>query len=744
MTDYISAGIIRKFIHQSMRLTVLCVLLLPISLLLTSAQSTSCTENAGTTTRETYSSALLGQVMYYTVYTPPCYDAAETYPVLYLMHGSNDNDEHWLRLGLREELDIRILNGEMPPLVVVLPFGNVIANRNRFDFMSWGNIFLEELMPDAEAKYNIATTQAQRAIGGISRGGFWAYQIAFSHPELFSAVGGHSAFFDLYHAAPEVNPLHLALSQPEIENMRLWLDRGEFDFAADGLDEMAERLAERGLPFTYNVYPVGEHNNIYWSQHITEYVDFYVSDWLNTPTVQPTTSSDFFATNTPIAAMPTATAQPTVQASGVSVFFPAVAFPSLETTISRQMLQAVADGQLDSRLVLDTTTAEAIRSLGINLHADTRLVAPEVLRDTLWQNRDWYTLLPITALRTDYRILFMDDIPVVDQLAEYPFAVASTNPNFDPARLTRITASGVTAPARQTLTAFDNHGLEWAASGIAPYVMSSDFFHISNEVSAAQQCPSLSGETLGGSSSMCTKPEYLNLFTMLDADLIELTGNHNNDYGYEAYRNTLSFYRENGIATVGGGEILAEARAPYIINHNGSTIGWLACNMPGPYYAQVNEAAGQLGGVRPGAAACDEAWLETAIPTLAQEVDIVIVSVQYTEVEDYQPAPFQQHDFRELADFGADIVLGTAAHKPQIYEFYNGAFVHYGMGNLYFDQPFWGNVRFFMNTFYVYDGQLQGIEIFPGIIEDLGRPRLMTLEERANFLFFMFHEQNRF
>jgi enterochelin esterase-like enzyme len=731
--------------HTFIKFIVLGMLLSCVGIVFNAAQS-ACTLDTGATNRETYSSNLLGQAMYYTVYTPPCYAASGTpYPVIYLMHGSNDDDEQWLRLGLREELDTRILSGEIPPLVAVLPFGNVIANRNRFDFMSWGNIFREELMPDAEAKYNIATNREQRAIGGVSRGGFWAYQIAFSHPEMFSAVGGHSAFFDLYHAAPEDNPLHLALSQSNIETMRLWLDRGEYDYAQDGLENMAERLTERGLEHTYNVYPVGEHNNLYWSQHVAEYIDFYVAAWLEVPQLQPTPAAlNPFATNTPIAAIPTVAPQPTVQSTGLSVFFPAVAFPSLETTISTNTLQNVVDGQLDVRLVLDETTVAAIQNAGLAVHPETRIVAPDMLRDTLWQNRDWYTLLPITALRTDYRVLFVDDLPLIDQLETYPFAVESTNANFDPALLTRITASGVTAPARQTLTAFDNNGLEWAMSGIASYVMSSDYFHMSNEVSAAEQCPALTGETLGGSTSMCTKPAYLDLFTMLDTDIIELTGNHNNDYGYEAYRQTLNFYRDNGIVTVGGGETLAEARTPYLINHNGSTVAWLACNIPGPYYALVNETANSLGGVRPGAAACDSDWLQTAIPELAQQVDVLIVSVQYIEVEDYQPAPNQQYDFQQLADLGADIVLGTAAHKPQIYEFYSDSFIHYGMGNLYFDQPFWGNMRFFMNTFYIYDGKLQGVEIFPGIIDDLGRPRLMTAEERANFLFFMFHEQNRF
>ncbi|MDQ7027911.1 MAG: alpha/beta hydrolase-fold protein, partial [Anaerolineae bacterium] len=196
MTSYTPS----KISHIS-RFVALMLVLVSTGVWLISAQSATCIDITGATIRESYRGGLLGQVMYYTVYTPPCYEPiATSYPVIYLMHGSNEDDEQWLRLGLQEELDSRILNGEIPPLVVVMPFGNVIANRNRFDSLSWANIFREELMPDAESKYNIASNREQRAIGGISRGGFWAYQIAFTHPDLFSAVGGHSAFFDLYQA----------------------------------------------------------------------------------------------------------------------------------------------------------------------------------------------------------------------------------------------------------------------------------------------------------------------------------------------------------------------------------------------------------------------------------------------------------------------------------------------------------------------------------------------------------------
>ncbi|MEO0599600.1 MAG: alpha/beta hydrolase-fold protein, partial [Chloroflexota bacterium] len=112
-----------------------------ISLLpLVHAQSDTCTSES-TLTRETYNSAVLVQTMFYTVYTPPCYDENTTYPVMYLMHGSNEDDGHWQRLGLPESLDQRILNNEMSPVILVMPFGNVIANRNNFDTLSWNNIF---------------------------------------------------------------------------------------------------------------------------------------------------------------------------------------------------------------------------------------------------------------------------------------------------------------------------------------------------------------------------------------------------------------------------------------------------------------------------------------------------------------------------------------------------------------------------------------------------------------------------
>ena len=223
-------------------------------------------------------------------------------------------------------------------------------------------------------------------------------------------------------------------------------------------------------------------------------------------------------------------------------------------------------------------------------------------------------------------------------------------------------------------------------------------------------------------------------------DIVELSGNHNNDYGYTAYRDTLGWYAERGIATVGGGNTPESAQTPLVIIHNGNRIAMLSCNWAGPDFALAGYDARVRGGVRPGAAFCDYAWLSDLLPLLAAENDLVVVTVQYAEYDQYLPTDRQQRDFRLLASLGVDVVLGTQAHFPQTFDFItlddrDEAFIHYGLGNLFFDQQFFGGVRFFMDQLYIYEGRLLTVDLFTGMIEGQGRPRPMTPEERENFLY---------
>jgi poly-gamma-glutamate synthesis protein (capsule biosynthesis protein) len=109
-------------------------------------------------------------------------------------------------------------------------------------------------------------------------------------------------------------------------------------------------------------------------------------------------------------------------------------------------------------------------------------------------------------------------------------------------------------------------------------------------------------------------------------------------------------------------------------------------------------------------------------------------------VEYYQSAPTEQHisDFRAIADAGATIVNGSQAHIPQAMEFYDTAFVHYGLGNLFFDQMNGESRREFLDRHTFYDGRYISTELVTAMLEDFARPRPMTPAERDRFLKTMF------
>jgi poly-gamma-glutamate synthesis protein (capsule biosynthesis protein) len=97
----------------------------------------------------------------------------------------------------------------------------------------------------------------------------------------------------------------------------------------------------------------------------------------------------------------------------------------------------------------------------------------------------------------------------------------------------------------------------------------------------------------------------------------------------------------------------------------------------------------------------------------------------------YAAQPDQQRDFRQMAEAGAVIVSGSQAHQPQGMEFLNGSFIHYGLGNLFFDQyglcPACSQGLIVRHVFY--DGRYISTELLPIQFVDYARARPMTIEE---------------
>jgi enterochelin esterase-like enzyme len=219
------------------------------------------------------------------VYLPPCYQALQKrYPYVILLHGQAATELQWDSIGADEALDQGIRLGAVGPAILVMPYTGSIANREpqaNPNEPSYENVLLDELVPAIERDFCTWSDRNYRAIGGISRGGFWAYSVALRHPDIFGIVGGHSAVFDASNAPPTSNPLDLALNASFIQqaNLRMYLDNAASDPAGQGLELFSSRLSSRGIAHNYIIHPTGDHSEDYWSAHVSDYITFYAKDW---------------------------------------------------------------------------------------------------------------------------------------------------------------------------------------------------------------------------------------------------------------------------------------------------------------------------------------------------------------------------------------------------------------------------------------------------------------------------------
>jgi enterochelin esterase-like enzyme len=243
-----------------------------------------CESESGTMLAfDEFRSAVAGENLRYRVYIPPCYlETQKRYPVAFLLHGQGTNELQWDRLGMDEALDQGIRLGAIAPMILVMPYTGAIANRNAFPpDASYETVILQELLPAIERDFCTWNRPAYRAIGGISRGGFWALSVGLRHPDIFGRVGGHSAALGAAIAPPAFNPLDLALNASFLEdaNLRIYLDNAASDIVGEELRLFSSRLSARGIPHTYLIHPVGDHSDAYWQAHASEYLAFYARDW---------------------------------------------------------------------------------------------------------------------------------------------------------------------------------------------------------------------------------------------------------------------------------------------------------------------------------------------------------------------------------------------------------------------------------------------------------------------------------
>jgi len=399
-------------------------------------------------------------------------------------------------------------------------------------------------------------------------------------------------------------------------------------------------------------------------------------------------------------------------------------------------------------LLMAESTLNAFTAIwGEPTSGSVRSVDAGQLQDVAWSESAW-AIVPFESLDPKWKVLTVNgqspihkgfdvtSYPLVIDFTLQPAGIVDTSlwalSNYDPDKLTTIIMTGVTALVRATAVTMELKGSTYPGEKMRDIFREADIMHVSNEIPFFTGCPYPKPDARA--LVFCSDPKYMDLIKDVGTDVIELTGNHFADYGPFAMYETLDMYKAANIPYFGGGRDLQDSLKPALFEINGSKIAFIGCNKPdvGRFPTATD--------YQPGAAPCDFDYLPQKINSLKAEGYIVISTFQWNESYDYNPNPQQVKDFRLMADSGASIVSGSQAHYAQTMEFYDGAFIHYGLGNLFFDQmgdQDWmppGIRRLFFDRYVIYDGKLISIELITAMLEDYARPRIMNEDERAGFL----------
>jgi S-formylglutathione hydrolase FrmB len=140
----------------------------------------------------TFRSAALNRDMQYRVVSPSSLAPAQRLRAVYLLHGSGGGFRDWSN-------DSDVARYAESGLLLVMPEGGSSYYTNAVDPPQdrYEDYIVRDLISDVESKFPVATGRSNRAIVGVSMGGFGAVKLALRHPDLFIFAGGISSAIDV-------------------------------------------------------------------------------------------------------------------------------------------------------------------------------------------------------------------------------------------------------------------------------------------------------------------------------------------------------------------------------------------------------------------------------------------------------------------------------------------------------------------------------------------------------------------
>ena len=291
----------------------------------------------GTVITDTVWSQALGGHKALVVYLPPSYrsDRARRYPVAYYLHGLGGDETNWTGPGgMAQVMDSLVAMGK-PEMIVAMPDGddswyatyNVLldlagcrrllpkngnADRDCVAWPHYDDYIAFDVVHHMDAKYRTTAKASERAIAGLSMGGYGAITLALQYPSVFSAAAAHSGVLSpmefapppvgrgLYTRSAADSAAAASFGARNAERFRiifgadssswrardpatiagrlvvrgaavpaLYADCGTADFFLPQSRAFVEAMSSRGVPIEYHEWP-GNHDWKFWRGHVGE------------------------------------------------------------------------------------------------------------------------------------------------------------------------------------------------------------------------------------------------------------------------------------------------------------------------------------------------------------------------------------------------------------------------------------------------------------------------------------------
>ncbi|MBR0076764.1 MAG: hypothetical protein IJP72_00015 [Bacteroidales bacterium] len=235
---------------------------------------------AGRTEMCEFWDSVTGKTRRMVTYLPPEYDSTgQSYPVLYLLHGINGNEQAWNDRGRAIQMvDKLIRQGKAEPMIVVMPDANprkligqnekVGIMKNLFHYAAWFHHDFERAFPQLDqflsTRYRLSSDANMRAVAGLSAGANQAITLAQMYEDNFRYVG---AFSPIVHRKQLITK----------SNSVFWIGTGKMDIFHFQSNRFARNLRQNQVPCVYHATK-GGHTWRNWRAYLSEFMQFVFKD----------------------------------------------------------------------------------------------------------------------------------------------------------------------------------------------------------------------------------------------------------------------------------------------------------------------------------------------------------------------------------------------------------------------------------------------------------------------------------